>query len=366
MSTIRLAHVGKVYGENVQAVKDLNLDIRSHEFLCLLGPSGCGKSSTLRMIAGLESVTSGGIYIGDRMVNDVPPRDRDIAMVFENYALYPHLTVYENMAMPLWARGRPKAEIDSKVRAAAELLGITDLLPQRIGGLSGGQRQRIGIGRAIVRDPAVFLMDEPISHLEAQLRAQLRSELKRLHSRSSATTVYVTHDQLEAMALADRIAVMNLGTLQQVGTPQDLFDQPANEFVAGFIGSPPMNFAVGQLVEKDGTLHLWGEGFDLALSQAMAGKVRERRAPETVRLGIRPVDLNLVFEHPQQASVAGQLHAWEPLGDSALAHFAIGSAEFIVQADPAQPAEPGTVGWVEVNLGRLHIFNLQTGENLLA
>ena len=238
MADVKLQNLWKIYGGTVVAVKDFTLQCHDKEFLCLLGPSGCGKSSTLRMIAGLEPVTSGEVFIGGRNVTAVPPKDRDIAMVFENYALYPHLSVYDNFAMPLKVRGFSKTEIDQKVRQAADILHMTDLLDRRTVRLGGGQKQRVGIGRAIVRNPAVFLMDEPISHLEAQLRAQMRVELKRLHIEVEATTIYVTHDQLEAMALADRIAVMNFGVLQQVGTPAELFDQPANQFVAGFIGLP--------------------------------------------------------------------------------------------------------------------------------
>jgi multiple sugar transport system ATP-binding protein len=366
MAQVLLRHVYKTYAGTVEAVKDLNLECRDKEFLCLLGPSGCGKTSTLRMIAGLERVTRGDILIGERRVNDVPPRDRDIAMIFENYALYPHLTVYDNIAMPLKARKFPKAEIDARVRQAAEVLDMVDLLPHRTTQLSGGQKQRVGIGRAIVRRPSLFLMDEPISHLEAQLRAQMRAELKRLHKQAEATTIYVTHDQLEAMALADRIAVMHLGLLQQVATPQELFDQPANEFVAGFIGSPPMNFADGRLIADDGSLRLLGEGLDLALPPKMANVLRQRTAPESLRLGIRPIDLNLAFERRGPAAVPGQVYAWEPLGDSALAHVTIGPAQFIVQADPGRPAEPGTAAWVEFTLDRVHLFDPQTGQNLLA
>ena len=238
MATIELRHVWKKYGE-VQAVRDLSLTCRDGEFMCLLGPSGCGKSSTMRMVAGLEKITAGDLLMDDRRVNDVPARDRDIAMVFENYALYPHLNVFDNIAMPL--RRLARREIDLRVREVAEILSITPLLLRRIQNLSGGQKQRVGIGRAIVREPRLFVMDEPISHLEARLRADMRTELKRLHHRLGVTTLYVTHDQLEAVALADRIAVMNLGELQQVGSPSELFDFPANEFVAGFIGSPAMN-----------------------------------------------------------------------------------------------------------------------------
>jgi len=236
MATIELRHVWKKYGE-VEAVRDLSLTCRDGEFLCLLGPSGCGKSSTMRMVAGLEQITAGDLLIDNRRVNEVPARERDIAMVFENYALYPHLNVYDNIAMPLRARRIPRGEIERRIREVAEILSIVQLLPRSIKNLSGGQKQRVGIGRAIVRHPRLFIMDEPISHLEARLRADMRTELKRLHRRLGVTTLYVTHDQLEAVALADRVAVMQSGVLQQVGSPAELFDRPANEFVAGFIGA---------------------------------------------------------------------------------------------------------------------------------
>lgn len=240
MATVELRRVWKKYGD-VEAVRDLSLTCEDGEFLCLLGPSGCGKSSTMRMVAGLETITAGDLLMDGRRVNHVSPRERDIAMVFENYALYPHMNVYDNIATPLRARRLPSAEIERRVHAIAEILSIVDLLPRRIQNLSGGQKQRVGIGRAIVREPRLFIMDEPISHLDARLRADMRTELKRLHRRLGVTTLYVTHDQLEAVALADRIAVMHLGVLQQVGRPAELFDGPVNEFVAGFIGSPPMN-----------------------------------------------------------------------------------------------------------------------------
>jgi multiple sugar transport system ATP-binding protein len=313
MATVELRHVWKRYGD-VEAVRDLSLTCRDGEFLCLLGPSGCGKSSTMRMVAGLEKITAGELLMDARRVNDVPPRERDIAMVFENYALYPHLNVYDNIAMPLRARRLARAEIDRRIREVAEILSIVPLLPRRIQNLSGGQKQRVGIGRAIVREPRLFIMDEPISHLEARLRADMRTELKRLHRRLGVTTLYVTHDQLEAVALADRIAVMHRGELQQVGAPAELFDQPVNEFVAGFIGSPPMNildFASASLAGEDLLLERAGAAIRIP---AVGTRLQGRLARGAHRLGIRPIDIEL---RPPDGDVTirGRVLLRERLGD---------------------------------------------------
>jgi multiple sugar transport system ATP-binding protein len=251
MAKVTLKDVYKIYPNNVVAVNDFNLEIADKEFIVLVGPSGCGKSTTLRMIAGLEDISKGEIYIGDRLVNDVPPKDRDIAMVFQNYALYPHMTVYENMAFGLKLRKVPKREIDAKVREAAKILNIEGLLNRKPKALSGGQRQRVALGRAIVRNPQVFLMDEPLSNLDAKLRTQMRTEILKLHQRLNTTFIYVTHDQTEAMTMGDRIVVMKDGLVQQIASPKEIFDHPKNLFVAGFIGSPPMNFIPAQLVVND-------------------------------------------------------------------------------------------------------------------
>src|SRR5690242_2734713 len=250
MAGIKFDHVGKRFGE-VSVLKDVNLDIPHEEFLVMVGPSGCGKTTALRCLAGLEEITDGNIYIGDRIVNDVPPKDRDIAMVFQSYALYPHMSVYDNMAFGLKLRKTPKAEIDRRVKEAAEMLGIGHLLDRRPKALSGGQRQRVALGRAIVRHPSVFLMDEPLSNLDAKLRVQTRAEISKLHQRLKTTFIYVTHDQTEAMTMGTRIAVMRDGILQQLDTPQTLYDNPANMFVAGFIGSPAMNFFEAKLARAD-------------------------------------------------------------------------------------------------------------------
>jgi multiple sugar transport system ATP-binding protein len=256
MAQVSLRKIVKAYEGGVQAVKGIDLEINDHEFVVLVGPSGCGKSTTLRMIAGLEEITSGDIAIGGTVVNDIPPRDRDIAMVFQNYALYPHMSVYDNMAFGLMLRKFPKAEIDRRVTEAARILDITPLLERKPKALSGGQRQRVAMGRAIVRDPKVFLFDEPLSNLDAKLRVQMRTEIKKVHQTVNTTTVYVTHDQVEAMTLADRVVVMNHGIIEQVGPPQELYHHPATKFVAGFIGSPSMNFIPARLEQASGALRL--------------------------------------------------------------------------------------------------------------
>ncbi len=288
MAGVTLDHISKKYGE-VTAVNDLNIQIRDQEFLVLVGPSGCGKSTALRMIAGLEEITGGDLYIGDRRVNDVAPKDRDIAMVFQSYALYPHMSVYDNMAFGLKLRKRPKPEIERRVKEAAELLGLQNLLQRKPKQLSGGQRQRVALGRAIVREPQVFLMDEPLSNLDAKLRVETRAGLIKLHQRLQTTTVYVTHDQTEAMTMGHRIAVLKDGLLQQLDTPQTLYDKPANLFVAGFIGSPAMNFFPGQLMTEGQDLWVQTSGLKLRLPDAMRTRLSSQTGREIV-FGVRPVD----------------------------------------------------------------------------
>jgi multiple sugar transport system ATP-binding protein len=365
MAEVRLQNVWKVYGGTVEAVKGVNLVCHDKEFLCLLGPSGCGKSSTLRMIAGLESVTQGEVFIGGRNVTHVPPKDRDIAMVFENYALYPHLTVYDNIAMPLKVRGFSKAEIDAKVRHAAKILHMTDLLDRRTVRLSGGQKQRVGIGRAIVRNPAVFLMDEPISHLEAQLRAQMRVELKRLHLEVEATTVYVTHDQLEAMALADRIAVMNFGVLQQVGTPTELFDKPANQFVAGFIGSPPMNFLSCELVREGDEMFVQGQGYKVALPAETKQKLLLRGKDGSLILGIRPLDVRIAQSADEATPIAAQTFVYEPQGETCQVTVQLDGQLLSVETSGDFFTQAGETAWIGFDTAKLHLFDSKTGVNLV-
>jgi multiple sugar transport system ATP-binding protein len=362
MATVELRHIWKKYGE-VQAVRDLSLTCRDGEFLCLLGPSGCGKSSTMRMVAGLEAITAGDLLMDGRRVNDVPPRERDIAMVFENYALYPHLNVYDNIAMPLRARRLPAREVDRKIRGVAEILSMAELLPRRIHHLSGGQKQRVGIGRAIVREPRLFIMDEPISHLEAQLRADMRTELKRLHRRLGVTTLYVTHDQLEAVALADRIAVMDQGVLQQVGTPAELFDEPANEFVAGFIGSPPMNLLAFRSAALDGEdLVLEGAGGAIRIP-AIRPRLAAPPAVGAHKLGIRPVDVEL---RPPQGAVTlrGEVLLRERLGDHDRFLVDCAGEQLVVEAPPQAAGAAGEIVGLVFPASRVHLFEAASGRRL--
>src|SRR5690554_686499 len=292
MASVTLERVTKRFG-NVIAVDEASLEIRDKEFLVLVGPSGCGKSTTLRMVAGLEDVTEGNIYIGDRLVNDVPPKDRDIAMVFQNYALYPHMDVYNNMAFGLKLRKFPKSEIDRRVKEAARMLGIENLLDRKPKQLSGGQRQRVAVGRAIVREPKVFLMDEPLSNLDAKLRVQMRAELSKLHRRLEATVIYVTHDQTEAMTMGDRIVVMKDGFIQQVGAPLEVYEKPVNVFVAGFIGSPAMNFMEGVLRRDGETYFIDAKTFKLPIPAEKAASIKNlgKYVDKQVVLGIRPEDI---------------------------------------------------------------------------
>ena len=291
MAQVSLRKIVKAYEGGVQAVKGIDLEIADHEFVVLVGPSGCGKSTTLRMIAGLEEITSGDIAIGGTVVNDIPPRDRDIAMVFQNYALYPHMSVYDNMAFGLMLRKFPKAEIDRRVKEAARILDITPLLDRKPKALSGGQRQRVAMGRAIVRDPKVFLFDEPLSNLDAKLRVQMRTEIKKVHQTVNTTTVYVTHDQVEAMTLADRVVVMNHGIIEQVGPPQELYHNPATKFVAGFIGSPSMNFIPAKVEQASGALRLHlPQGIVLDVPAARTARY-QAHAGKDVLFGIRPEHL---------------------------------------------------------------------------
>ena len=298
MAQVTLRKVIKKYDE-VPAVRGVDLDIADKEFIVLVGPSGCGKSTTLRMIAGLEEITGGDIAIGGDIVNDVPPKDRDIAMVFQNYALYPHMNVYENMSFGLKLKKTPKAEIDKRVRSAAGILDITELLDRKPKQLSGGQRQRVAMGRAIVRNPKVFLFDEPLSNLDAKLRVQMRIEIKKVHQKVRTTTVYVTHDQVEAMTLADRVVVMNKGRIEQIGTPNDLYHHPATRFVAGFIGSPAMNFLPCRLEETGGQLHVrLTDRIAFALPPARAARYQVVARNERLLLGLRPEHIAEAKAHP--------------------------------------------------------------------
>lgn len=293
MANVSLKHIGKVYSGNVEAVKDFNLEINDKEFIVFVGPSGCGKSTVLRMIAGLEEITKGELYIGDKLMNDVSPKNRDIAMVFQNYALYPHMTVYNNMAFALKLRKVPKDEIDKKVKEAAEILDLTKLLDRKPKALSGGQRQRVAMGRSIVRNPRVFLMDEPLSNLDAKLRVQMRTEISKLHKRLQTTFIYVTHDQTEAMTLGTRIVVIKDGIIQQVDTPQNIYNNPVNVFVAGFIGSPQMNFINVELEDVDGKIKAVFEENEILLEENISKILKEKGyIGKEVILGIRPENIS--------------------------------------------------------------------------
>ena len=337
MAQVMMKDLNKKYDE-VHAVKDVNLHIRDKEFVVLVGPSGCGKSTTLRMVAGLEEITSGEITIGDRIVNDLPPKDRDIAMVFQNYALYPHMTVYDNMAFGLKMRKFPKPEIQKRVQDAAEILGIQELLKRKPRQLSGGQRQRVAVGRAIVRHPQVFLFDEPLSNLDAKLRVQMRVELKRLHDRLETTAVYVTHDQVEAMTLGDRVVVMKDGWIQQVGEPLDLYSRPANKFVAGFIGSPAMNFIDVSLSDAGG---LWAEGQGLRVKVAPAHAMRlSAYKGQKVTLGLRPEDLRVASGgDPAEYTIDAVVDVVEPLGSEILLDLRAGQTTLVARVEPAVRAK---------------------------
>lgn len=361
MASVTYDHVTKRFGD-VIAVNDLNIHIEDGEFLVFVGPSGCGKTTALRLLAGLEELTSGNIYIGDRLVNDVPPKDRDIAMVFQSYALYPHMTVYENMAFGLKLRKVPKKEIDRRVREAARILGIENLLDRKPKQLSGGQRQRVAVGRAIVREPAVFLMDEPLSNLDAKLRVQARAELSKLHQRLGTTFIYVTHDQVEAMTMGTRIAVINAGVLQQVDTPQNLYDYPANVFVAGFIGSPAMNFFNATLVERDSQVYVDTGDFLLLIPEDRQGTYRPHLGREII-FGIRPEDVHDPDFAPPAihgASVEARVAVTELMGNEIIVYLDTDHFEFLGRFDPRTSARVGQTRRVIFNMDRMHIFDRET------
>lgn len=363
MGTVVLQNVWKKYGE-VEAVKDLNLECREGEFLALLGPSGCGKSSTLRMIAGLEKITLGSISIDGHRVNALEPRERDIAMAFEAYALYPHLTAYENIAFPLRVRGVRQQEVDRQVKEIAEMLdigGILDRLPRN---LSGGQQQRISFARAMVRPARVYLMDEPLSHLDAKQRSQLRSELKRLHRLKGLTIVFVTHDQTEAMAMADRIAVMNLGVLQQLGTPMEVFNRPRNLFVADFVGEPPMNFLdVAVQVEGEYVL-LIGDDFTFRLQDEALSAAAWNLAGARGILGIRPMYIDLQAEGMSGDSIPGEVTLFESLGDTAVVTVRVGESIIRVETSPDTQVRARDNVFLQFNPRHVHLFHKDTGVNL--
>ena len=364
MAQVRLRDVVKTYGEHL-AVDRVSLTVEDGEFVALVGPSGCGKTTTLNLIAGLIELTDGDIHIGDRLVNDLDPKDRDIAMVFQNYARYPNKSVYKNLAFPLKMRKTPGAEIDRKVREAARVLDIGHLLERRPRELSGGQQQRVALGRALVRDPKVFLMDEPLSNLDAKLRVQMRSELKRFHQDLHATVIYVTHDQLEAVTMADKMAVMNGGLLQQYDAPQRVFENPVNTFVAGFVGSPAMNLLRARVATDAAGATLEGEGgWRCALSPANARKVVTAASPEVV-LGARHSTIRLSAAAVDGA-IAGRVYTVEPTGDVTYAHVRIGTETVIVSVPPDVRLAVDQPIWIAFDQERLHLFDGGDGQALTA
>jgi multiple sugar transport system ATP-binding protein len=358
MARVVLEQVTKVFEGGVVAARDISFTAEEGEFVVLVGPSGCGKSTVLRMIAGLETVTEGRILIGERMVNDVAPKDRDIAMVFQNYALYPHLSVYENMAFGLQMRKFPKAEIESRVNAAAEILELSDFLRRKPKALSGGQRQRVALGRAIVRHPQVFLFDEPLSNLDAKLRVQMRTELAKLHQRLGATMIYVTHDQVEAMTMGNRIVVLKDGIVQQVDTPLNLYKHPANRFVGGFIGSPAMNFFICDV--QNSILKLAGK--DIALSPELQQRMKESKS---ITLGIRPEHFVAASDvSARSIRIEPQIEVVEPMGSEIYLHFNLNGSIGVARVPAETVAHPGKPFGLDFDLARCHFFDAETERDL--
>ncbi|MCP4547891.1 MAG: sn-glycerol-3-phosphate ABC transporter ATP-binding protein UgpC [bacterium] len=366
MAKVVLQNLWKTFDKDVVAVRDVNLEINDREFMVLVGPSGCGKSTTLRMVAGLEEITRGEIYIGDRLVNDVLPKDRDIAMVFQNYALYPHMTVYDNMAFGLKLRKYSKTEIKERVESAADILGITEYLGRKPKALSGGQRQRVAVGRAIVRQPSVFLFDEPLSNLDAKLRVQMRTEISRLHNRIQATMIYVTHDQTEAMTMGDRITVMKDGVIHQVDTPLNLYNKPSNLFVGGFIGSPAMNFIAGRLADNAG-LVFESEMGPLPLGAEDAGHLKPHEGKE-VFMGIRPEDIHSVEFGPDIPSISkidSEVDVIEPMGNELFLYVKVAGASLVARIDPRQKAVVGGALPLCIDMDKVIFFDAKTEEHLV-
>ncbi|HBC88277.1 MAG TPA: sugar ABC transporter ATP-binding protein [Lentisphaeria bacterium] len=366
MADVTLKDVCKIYPGNVKAVDSVNLYIKDREFVVLVGPSGCGKSTTLRMVAGLEEISSGTISIGTRVVNDVPPKDRDIAMVFQNYALYPHMTVYENMAFGLKLRKFKKTDIDKRVQEAAEILGIKEYLHRRPKALSGGQRQRVAVGRAIVRKPEAFLFDEPLSNLDAKMRVQMRTEISKLHTRLETTMVYVTHDQIEAMTMADRIVVMKDGIVQQVDTPLNVYDRPATIFVAGFIGTPPMNFFKGVLIKQDGKLY-FKEGATLIKFPEEWTEKAEPFIDKKIVFGIRPEDVGSpeAESKPGASKIKAKVEVIEPMGAETYLYLNTGDQSFISRVDSHRKTAVGEDIELSVLMSKSHLFDAVTEKFIL-
>jgi multiple sugar transport system ATP-binding protein len=370
LASITIDRVWKIYNEGkgsreVQAVKDVSIEIHDGEFLCLLGPSGCGKTSTLRMVAGLEDITRGEISIGDRVINKLQPSQRDIAMVFETYALYEHLTVHDNIAFPLRVRNMSEEEIESRVSRAVEILDLGDILDRRPAQISDGQKQRVSIGRAIVRQPSAFLMDEPISHLDALLRSRMRREITHLQRELGTTTVYVTHDQLEAVAMADRIAVMHLGEIQQLATPQEIFERPANQFVADFVGEPPMNFLEVEVAAAPEGFDLRSAGFNVCVRDPGRVEALRQHDGPTVTLGIRPMHVDVHLTEVEDA-VAAQVYVVEPLDEFNIITATVNGSRLLVESEPSVRPDFDQTIWLTFPDEYLHLFHSDTGKSLLS
>ncbi len=367
MAQVSLNKVSKCYPGNVWAIRDINLGIENKEFVVFVGPSGCGKSTTLRIIAGLEEATGGDVYIGNQLVNNIPPKDRNIAMVFQNYALYPHMSVYDNMAFGLKLRKYPAIEIQSRVKDAATMLGIEQLLHRKPRELSGGQRQRVAVGRAIVRKPLVFLFDEPLSNLDAKMRVQMRTEIKKLHIRLQTTMIYVTHDQTEAMTMGDRIVVMKDGDIQQIADPINLYDKPVNRFVAGFIGTPPMNFVIGTIIKKDGKLFFNESRFMVKIVDSMY-KVLEPYIGKELVFGIRPEDIYdklFVSEASVDNTIKATCEIIEPMGSEAYLYLNTGKNQLIAKVGGHdKPAINSDMDLV-LDMSKVHFFDKETGKTII-
>ncbi|MFJ7975988.1 ABC transporter ATP-binding protein [Peribacillus sp. JNUCC 23] len=364
MAELQLEHIFKIYDNKVTAVEDFNLQIEDKEFIVFVGPSGCGKSTTLRMIAGLEEISKGDFYIDGKRVNDVPPKDRDIAMVFQNYALYPHMSVYDNMAFGLKLRKMPKAEIDQRVKDAAKILGLEVYLDRKPKALSGGQRQRVALGRAIVRDAKVFLMDEPLSNLDAKLRVQMRAEIAKLHKRLNTTTIYVTHDQTEAMTMATRLVVMKDGIIQQVGAPKDVYERPENVFVGGFIGSPAMNFLNGKL--ENGFVKIGDQS--IAIPEGKMKLLRDQGyVGKEIILGIRPEDFHdepLFIESSPETRMSAHIEVAELMGAEFMLYSSLGGQDFVARVDARTIVQAGDNLEMALDMNKAHFFDVETEQRI--
>ncbi len=365
MATVKLKNIRKSYDRGATwAVNNANLEIPDGEFTALLGPSGCGKSSTMRMIAGLEELTNGEIYFDDRLMNRVPAQHRNVAMVFETYALYPTLTVYENLAFPLRSARRPEAEIQQRVRGIVEILQCEELLDRKPASLSSGQSQLVGLGRALMREPNVFIMDEPISHLDTRLRSRMRSYIKRIHIDLRYTMLYVTHDQEEAMALADRIAIMEAGSIVQIGAPQEVFHHPVNTYVAGFVGEPPMNFLECEPAQDNGTGHLTYKAYPIPLPSGRNAILQGQTLPRKVILGIRPFYIDMTAERNESHTLPATVFVVEPMGDSAIITVTVDGTRMQVVTGPDTTVKSGDLLWLALDPSRILLFDKETGIRL--